>query len=192
MAVCCSLLPPRSEMPSRHSGCLNKVTRGDFISHVDDGRRIRAASLRYGRCEMWRHQCMAGKSARSFHAQRRGEPRNLAADGWAEQIRFPIRRTDIFSPLPAAECATRRTTSAHAAAILSRIFPPPPHWCHTARAIHYNHHPGNNQCQHASCYVLSRALPVKRNIQPGYSPHSPARKVRAVSRNLGHNHAALA
>lgn len=61
MAVCCSILPPRSEIPSRHSGCLNKVTRGDFISHVDDGRRIRAASLRYGRCEMWRHQCMAGK-----------------------------------------------------------------------------------------------------------------------------------
>ena len=30
MAVCCSLLPPRPDVPSRHTGSLNKVTRGDF------------------------------------------------------------------------------------------------------------------------------------------------------------------
>lgn len=142
------------------------------ISHVDDGRRIRAASLRCGRCEMWRHRAWWAKCS-FFSCQRgRGVPRNLAAGSWAEQIRFPIWRTDASNhTLPIAECATRRSPPAHAAATASRIFPPPSHGCPTAR-VRYNQHPGNaNQCQHASCYVLSRGLARETKQTPGCSLH---------------------
>lgn len=185
-----SLLPPRPDVPSRHTGSLNKVTRGDFISHVDNGRRIRAASLRCGRCEMWRHQCMAGEVLVLFMPSG-----GVAIQGtWLQmaglsRFGFPFGGPTTPAPVPAAECDTRGLLPPIQAASVSKSSPPSSHGCPTARAAQPSGARPTVQCQHASCYVLSRALPVKRNTQPGCSPHTHARKVRAVSRNLDHHHA---
>lgn len=142
------------------------------ISHVDDGRRIRAASLRCGRCEMWCHRAWRA-SARSFHASAGVEIQGtwLQVAGLS-RFGFPFGGpTPPTTPSPIAECATRRSPPAHAAATASRIFPPPSHGCPTAR-VRYNQHPGNaNQCQHASCYVLSRGLARETKQTPGCSLH---------------------
>lgn len=136
---------------------------------------------------------MAGKCSFFFHASA-----GVAIQGtWLQpaglsRFGFPFGGpTTSRRPLPIAECTTRRSTPAHAAATASRIFPPPSHGCATARCGITNL-PGNAiQCQH-TILLRAQANPARETKQtPGRSPHSPGMKVRAVSRNLAHSHAGL-
>lgn len=121
---------------------------------------------------------MAGKCS-FFSCQRgRGDPRNLAAGSWAEQIRFPIWRTDASNHtlppsrnvpqggvLPPMQQPRRRGSS-----LLHRTGVPP----HGCGITNTQATPINASMHLVTCSV--EALPVKRNKHPVVRSTSPGQE----------------